>query len=132
MGKRAGTFHWKEFVAPTAMVRQVATVAAAEGAKLTLVRLLAGVRPHVGFQVALVGRSERAQVAAVRFLSCRRKRHLGNQPSHRYLPENKRSTLTCVNSDVFNESCCASGGIVAVAALELPVVGPLKTIHQYS
>lgn len=38
--------------------------------------------------------------------------------------------LTCVNADVLNESCCASGGIVAVAALEFSIIGPLKTIHQ--
>lgn len=73
MGKRASAFHWQKFVASTAMVRQVATVAAAEGAQLTLVGLLACVRAHVRLQVALVGRSERAQVAAVRFLSCREK-----------------------------------------------------------
>lgn len=45
-------------------------------------------------------------------------------------PENEVLTLTCVDSDVLDESCCASGGIVAVAALELSVIGPLKTIHQ--
>lgn len=39
-------------------------------------------------------------------------------------------TLTCVNSNVFNESCCASGSIVAVAALELAIIGPLETIYQ--
>lgn len=38
--------------------------------------------------------------------------------------------LSCVNSDVLNESCCASRGIVAVAALELSVIRPLKTVHQ--
>lgn len=52
------------------MVRQVATITAAEGAQLALVRLLARVRSHVGLQVALVGRSKWAEVAAVRFLSC--------------------------------------------------------------
>lgn len=38
--------------------------------------------------------------------------------------------LTCVNSDVFNESRCASGGIVAVAALEFSIVSPFEAIHQ--
>lgn len=87
------------------MVRQVATIAAAEGAQLTFIRLLTCVRSHVGLQVALVGRSKWTEVTAMRFLSC-------------------------VNSDVLNESRSASGCIVAVAALELAVVGPLKTIHQ--
>lgn len=31
---------------------------------------------------------------------------------------------------MFNESSCASGGIGAVAALELPIIGPLKTIYK--
>uniref|UniRef100_A0A3B4UV73 CUB and zona pellucida-like domains 1, tandem duplicate 1 n=1 Tax=Seriola dumerili TaxID=41447 RepID=A0A3B4UV73_SERDU len=38
---KASTFHWQEFVTSAAMVRQVATITAAEGAQLTLVRLLA-------------------------------------------------------------------------------------------
>lgn len=72
--ERASALHGQQFVAPAPVVRQVAAVAAAEGAQLALVRLLAGVRAHVGFQVALVGRRERAQVAAVRLLSCRWRR----------------------------------------------------------
>jgi len=39
-------------------------------------------------------------------------------------------TLTRVNSDVLDEPRRASGRVVAVAALELAVIGPLKTIHQ--
>jgi len=70
VGKRASAFHRQEFVAPAAVVRQVAAVAAAEGAQLALVRLLARVGPHVGLEVALVGRGERAEVATMRFLPC--------------------------------------------------------------
>lgn len=58
------------------------------------------------------------------------KNRLSNKTSSLLSPENEVLTLTCVDSDVLDESCCASGGIVAVAALELPVIGPLKTIHQ--
>lgn len=35
-----------------------------------------------------------------------------------------------MNADVLDESRCASGCVVAVAALELPVIGPLKTIDE--
>lgn len=105
MGKWASTFHWKKFVASTAMVWQIASITAAEGAKLAFIRLLACVWSHVGLQVALVGWSKWAEVAAVRFLSC-------------------------VNTDVLNKSCCAPGGIVAVATFKLPIIGPLKTIYQ--
>lgn len=70
MGQGASTFHWQEFVPSAAVVRQVAAVAAAERAELTFVRLLARVRAHVSFQVALIGGGKWAQVAAVRLLSC--------------------------------------------------------------
>lgn len=40
--------------------------------------------------------------------------------------------VTCVNSDVFNEPSCASGSIIAVATLQLPIIGPLKTIDKDS
>lgn len=52
------------------------------------------------------------------------------EPCHPIRSNYQQVSLTCVDSDVFNESCSASGRVVAVAALELPVIGPLKTIHQ--
>lgn len=55
---------------------------------------------------------------------------LVTKPGHPPQTNYQQLILTCVDSDVFDESCCASGRIVAVAALELPVIGPLKTIHQ--
>lgn len=87
-----------------AVMRQVTAIAATERAQLTLVRLLSGVGSHMSLQVALIGRSKGTKMAAVRFLSC-------------------------MNSDVLNESCCAPGGIVTVTALELPIIGPLKAIN---
>lgn len=39
-------------------------------------------------------------------------------------------SLTCVDADVLDEAGRASGGVVAVATLELPVVSPLKAVHQ--
>lgn len=59
----------EELVAAAAVVGQVTAVAAAEGADVTLVRFLTRVRAHVGFQVALVRRGKRAQLAAMRLLS---------------------------------------------------------------
>lgn len=64
------------------MVGKVATVTAAEGAQLTLVWLLACVGSHVGFKVSLVGRGKRAEVAAVRFLSCKLRK---KRPNHKTL-----------------------------------------------
>lgn len=58
------------------------------------------------------------------------KKGLSNKTLSLLSPENELLALTCVNTDVLDESCCASGGIVAVAALELPIIGPLETIHQ--
>ncbi|TNN63357.1 Deleted in malignant brain tumors 1 protein [Liparis tanakae] len=63
VGKRASAFHGQQFVAAAAVVRQVAAIAAAEGAQLAFVRLLARVGSHVGLEVALVGRGEGAEVA---------------------------------------------------------------------
>ncbi len=52
--RRAGDPRGQKLVAAAAVVGQVAAVATAEGAEVTLVRLLPSVRAHVGFQVALV------------------------------------------------------------------------------
>lgn len=66
----------------------------------------------------------------MRFLSClKEENRLNNKTMSMTFPETKVSSLTRVNSDVLNESRCASGSIVAVAALELAIIGPLKTIH---
>lgn len=59
----------KKLVAAAAVVGQVAAVAAAERAEVTLVRLLSRVRAHVGFQVALVCGRKRAKLAAMRFFT---------------------------------------------------------------
>lgn len=67
--RRADDPRGQQLVASAPVVRQVAAVAAAEGAEVTLVRLLSCVRPHVGFQVALVRRGERTKLAAVRLFS---------------------------------------------------------------
>ena len=68
VGQRAGALHGQQLVAAAAVVGQVAAVAAAERAQLTLVGLLPRVGAHMGLQVALVGGGKRAQVAAVRLL----------------------------------------------------------------
>lgn len=131
MGKWASTFHWQKFVASAAMMWQVTAITAAEGAQLTLVRLFSCVWSHVSFQVPLIGWRKWTEVAAVRFLSCfmEWKRWI---KKYQIFWERYTNILThtCMNSNVLNESCCASRSIVAVAALQLAIIGPLKTINQ--
>lgn len=70
---------------------KVAAVAAAERTQLALVRFLPGVRAHVSFKMALIGRCKGTQMAAM-------------------------GLFTCVYANMFYETSCAFAGIVTVTA----------------